>query len=385
MKKSLVIKILMMTLALVFVFALSSCDIGLFEDDGEYADNEDLADINKDLKNEKPSEGLKFKKGTDKETGEEYYSVTGLGECTDTVVIIPDEYDGLPVKKIGSGAFKETAIERVYIPEGVTNIAHHAFAECEALTSIALPESLETLDGNAFEGCKNAKAIYLGKNLKKISKGAFANCQSVEVIYLPEALEEMGTNVFEGCKALGKVVFYCNDMTSIPNGTFYDCTTLQQLDLPDALTTIGDDAFRGCESISEFDIPDTVTKVGNRAFMRCTSLAKLVIPASIEEWGNFVTYFCKNLAVMEYEGTLAQWKEIKCYPKKEVGETEQRVVSPNESLSMFLHVKATEVKCADGSVDIVAIMEEHGFKDSADLNPDAGVTTDDDDTGESEE
>lgn len=384
MKKSLIIKILMMAIAMILVLAFSSCDIGLFNDDDDYEDNKDLADINKDLEKEKPSEGLKFKKATDKETGEEYYSVTGIGDCTDTVVIIPDEYDGLPVKKIGSGAFKKTAVERVYIPETVTNIAHHAFAECEALTGIALPESLETLDSNAFDGCKSAKKLYLGKNLKKISKAAFYDCSSIEVVYLPEALEEMGTNVFQNCTMLGKVVFYCNDMTSIPDGTFYECTTLQQLDLPDSLTTIGADAFRGCESISEFDIPDTVTKVGDRAFMRCTSLSKLVIPASVEVWGNFVTYFCKNLAVMEYDGTLEQWDAIKCYPKKEANE-EQRVVSPNESLSMYLHVKATEVKCADGSVDIVAIMKEHGFKDSSDLNPDAGATPDDNDAGEDEE
>lgn len=377
MKKSLVIKLLMMALALVFVFALSSCDLGMFEDDGEYADNEDLADINKDLKNEKPSEGLAFKKGTDKETKEEYYSVTGLGECTDTVVIIPDTYEGLPVKKIGTGAFKETDIERVYIPEGVTDIAHHAFTNCESLMSIALPESLESLGSNAFEGCKSARALYLGKNLTKISNSAFADCASIEVVFLPEALKELGTNVFSGCKQLGKVVFFGNKITTIPDGTFRDCVTLQEYDFPDALTTIGADAFRGCETIKEFVIPDTVTKVSDRAFFRCTNLTKLVIPVSIEQWGNFVTYFCKNLSDLSYAGTLEQWDAIKCYPPKEINE-EQRVVSPNESLSMYLTLPATELVCTDGTVDIKAIMEEHGFKDSADLNPDAGSGTTED-------
>lgn len=371
MKKSLIIKLLIMALAMVFVFALASCDEGLFGEEEEYLDNEDLADLNKDLKNDKPSEGLSFKEGTDKETGNKYYSVTGMGECTDTVLVIPSEYNGLPVTKVSSQAFSETAVERVYFPETITNIAHHAFSDCEALTSIALPNSLKTLDGSAFAGCKSATAVYLGQNLTKISKSAFEGCESLKVVYLPASLEEMGTNVFNGCKNLGKVVYECKNMKKIADATFYNCETLQEIVLPDALTEIGDDAFRGCESLGEFDIPDTVTKVGNRAFMRCTALTKLVIPASITEWGNFVTYFCKNLSTMQYEGTKAEWLLIKCYPPLEKGE-EQRVVNPNESLSMYLSVSATELVCSDGSYNILDIMEEHGFKDSAALNPDAG-------------
>ena len=389
MKKSLLIKILMMALAMVLVFALASCDIE--EEEDGYQDNEDLAEMNKDLEKEEPSKGLAFKKGTDKNG--DYYSVTGRGECKDAVIIIPAEYEGLPVTKIGGNAFSESRydeeggiprLERVFIPESITTIGHHAFAECEGLKNIKLPDSLINLESNAFEGCKNATALYIGNKVEKIAKAAFASCESIQVVYLPDSLTTMSAGVFQDCKKLGKVV-YGNGLDKIVDATFYNCVTLQEIDLPKNLVEIGADAFRGCESIQEFDIPYTVVKVGDRAFMRCMALEKLTIPVSVKTWGNFVTYFCKNLSTFVYEGTREQYEAIKCYPPLEKGE-EQRVVNPNESLSMYLSIIATEVKCSDGSFDIKQILEDNGFMDAGNLNPDAGKTEDDGgDGGEAEE
>ncbi|MBE6593643.1 MAG: leucine-rich repeat domain-containing protein [Ruminococcaceae bacterium] len=379
MKKSLLIKILMMALAMVLVFALASCDIE--EDDG-YQDKEDLQDINKDLEDAKPSEGLKFKKGVDKD-GTEYYSVTGRGDCKDAIIIIPAEHEGIPVTKIGGNAFSESQydeedgiprLERVLIPESVTSIAHHAFAECESLQSIKLPDSLITLDSNAFEGCEKANALYIGNKVQKIAKAAFAGCKNIQVVYLPDTLTEMSAGVFQDCKMLGKVDFG-NGIDFIPDATFYNCVTLQELDLPNNLVKIGADAFRGCESLMSFDIPDTVTSVGDRAFMRCMALEKITIPVSVETWGNFVTYFCKNLSSFVYEGTRAQYEAIKCYPPLSYEEDgSPKVVTPNQSLSMYLSIKATHVECTDGTFDIKQIMEDNGFMDSENLNPDAGKT-----------
>jgi hypothetical protein len=153
MKKSLFIKLLMMALAVVLVLAMASCNI---EEEGEtdYMDNEDLAEINKDLEDAKPSEGLVFKEGTDKD-GAKFYSVNGRGECKDSIIIIPAEYKGIPVTKIGGNAFSESKydeesgiprLQRVLIPESVTTIGHHAFAECESLQNIRIPDSLTTIE-----------------------------------------------------------------------------------------------------------------------------------------------------------------------------------------------------------------------------------------------
>lgn len=46
-----------------------------------------------------------------------YYTVTGIGECTDTDVVIPSTYNDLPVRAIGD----------------------NAFAYCSSLTSVDIP------------------------------------------------------------------------------------------------------------------------------------------------------------------------------------------------------------------------------------------------------
>ena len=169
MKKGLLVKLIVMALVLVSVLTLASCFDGT---------PGNLDDINKDIADRKDSEGLVFKEGKDGD-GNKYYSVTGLGECTDKIVVIPEEYNGAPVTKILNKAFSGTDIERVVIPESVTNIAHHAFANCEQLKQVKIPDSVDSLGSDAFSGCISLTDLYIGKSLKEISKAAFEGCTAL--------------------------------------------------------------------------------------------------------------------------------------------------------------------------------------------------------------
>ncbi len=70
------------------------------------------------------TEGLKYTLSGDKT----YYIVSGIGTATDTDIVIPPIYNGLPVKEIGARAFQHgwilTSIE---IPDSVTSIRDRAF------------------------------------------------------------------------------------------------------------------------------------------------------------------------------------------------------------------------------------------------------------------
>lgn len=83
-----------------------------------------------------PSEGLAF---TAIDGG---YEVSGIGECTDTDIVIPKEYNGLPVIGIGSSAFRGcSSLTSVVIGNGVTSIDSYAFSYCSRLTDIYVPWS----------------------------------------------------------------------------------------------------------------------------------------------------------------------------------------------------------------------------------------------------
>ena len=58
---------------------------------------------------------------------------------------IPDEIDGMPVTSIGDGAFADChALTTITIPDSVTSIGDRAFQSCNALESIVVPSAFYT-------------------------------------------------------------------------------------------------------------------------------------------------------------------------------------------------------------------------------------------------
>ncbi len=92
---------------------------------------------------------LDFYWGKDKS----YYIVEAeagfLGE-----IEIPDEWHGVPVKKIANSAFKgHSSLTSIVIPDSVTSIGKYAFYGCSGLTSIVIPANVTSIGDWAFSGC----------------------------------------------------------------------------------------------------------------------------------------------------------------------------------------------------------------------------------------
>ena len=83
------------------------------------------------------SEGLEYRLVGDA------YEVQEIGSCTDTDIVIPSEYEGLPVTASGSYAFKDCdTLRSVTIPDSVTDIGDCAFWGCASLTDVRISETL---------------------------------------------------------------------------------------------------------------------------------------------------------------------------------------------------------------------------------------------------
>jgi hypothetical protein len=93
-----------------------------------------------------PSEGLEFTLDDNKAS----YSVTGIGTCEDTDVIIPSEYNSLPVTGIGNNAFSNyTALTSIVIPNSITYIGERPFLYCSNLTEATFKGTVD--QWNAIE------------------------------------------------------------------------------------------------------------------------------------------------------------------------------------------------------------------------------------------
>ncbi len=127
------------------------------------------------------SKGLSYSKNSDGTT----CTITGLGNCTDIYVKIPEYIDGYKVTAIGNKAFQsKTSIKSVYIPDAVTTIGQYAFQGCSSLEYVDFPKSLETIKGYAFQNCTLLSTpIVFYTNLKKIENYAFSSCSSIKNVY----------------------------------------------------------------------------------------------------------------------------------------------------------------------------------------------------------
>lgn len=69
-------------------------------------------------------------------------------------VVIPEG-----MKAILWGAFYDSPVERVLIPDTVRGIGRYAFAKCKNLKEIVLPDSLQSIGADAFEDCREDLVI----------------------------------------------------------------------------------------------------------------------------------------------------------------------------------------------------------------------------------
>ena len=74
-----------------------------------------------------------------------------------------------------------SAITRIEISDGITEIGACDFAEL-SITSVSIPDSVTSINREAFASCKSLKSIDVPENIAFIASQAFKNCSSLESI-----------------------------------------------------------------------------------------------------------------------------------------------------------------------------------------------------------
>lgn len=131
----------------------------------------------------------------------------------------------------------------------VTAVNTTAFCDNDSITSVSLPESLQSIGSQAFIDCTSLKSVNIPASIKTVQEAAFQNCTSLEDVNLEEGVERIG------------------------NGAFYFCTGLKEITLPATLTSIGDSAFIHDSALETVNDGYGVVRVGNYAFHGCKQLA----------------------------------------------------------------------------------------------------------------
>ena len=187
----------------------------------------------------------------------------------------------------GSGAMKDYSgvsgrpwnnrsadIRTVVIENDVTRIGDRAFAGCESLATVNLPEN--------------------GK-LEKIGFNAFGNYNSdrsapiITKIAIPASVKVIDAYAFKGCEKLGTVTFAPDSKLELINGWAFQGTALTQITIPASITTFDGEAFKDCKKLEEvtFEAPSGLCEendnISDNAFTGCTKLSKINCEAALQE------------------------------------------------------------------------------------------------------
>lgn len=175
--------------------------------------------------------------------------------------MIPEqvEIDGktYDVTIIGSGAFMNTEVNSVVLPNTIIRIGDEAFCG-SSLKQITLGNSVETIGEQAFDSCH------------------------ITSIKLPDSLRELGWYAF--LESSITEIDFGKGLTEIPLGAFDGCN-INYLSIPSSVSKIGFCAFSNCKNLKEVFISDGVKYINAAAFYSCSNLTKVRIPSSITSLG----------------------------------------------------------------------------------------------------
>lgn len=73
-------------------------------------------------------------------------------------------------------------------------ISDGAFAKCDCLTEVRIPQGVKVIGEKAFAQCDNVQVVELSDTVEEIEDGAFLKCGKVNEITIPENVKEIGEN-----------------------------------------------------------------------------------------------------------------------------------------------------------------------------------------------
>ena len=186
-------------------------------------------------------------------------------------------------------------ITSLSLPAGLKTIPRNCFFDLCALEELVIPEGVESIGQSAF-GFGGFKNISFPSTLKEIGMQAFANCEALPSVALSGSVTKIGDNCFTSCTALASVNL--NNVTEVGEFAFSDCSSLTNVE-SNKLETIGASAFYRCTSLENYVIPETVKSVGSTLFFNATGLKTLVIGSNVETIGAGLCTGTSSLAAIE--------------------------------------------------------------------------------------
>ena len=173
----------------------------------------------------------------------------------------------------------------------VSSMADGAFAECNQLTSITLPQTLRNLGQYAFLRCTNlTSCIIPDSTITEIPFEAFWKAGLIE-FRVPEGVTYIEQRSFEQMPNLQRVQL-ANSVQKVSSWAFYILDALQDPIYNDSLFVLMPENYSGA-----YTIPSSIKVICNKAFYGCTKITSLTIPEGVKRIEHYGLMFSLNAVI----------------------------------------------------------------------------------------
>lgn len=178
------------------------------------------------------------------------------------------------------------------VPNTVKTIDANAFISCKNLQTIVIADSVEKIGDFAFDGSK-LKTINLGGGITNISNKPFYgawNLTNINVITENDKYESENGILFNKGKTIlikyppaiinGEVYEIPNTVVEIGPQSFYR-SQIKNVIIPSSVKKIGSESFFQCYNLEEVNLPEGLERIEWRALYGCHKIKTIVVPSSV--------------------------------------------------------------------------------------------------------
>lgn len=264
-------------------------------------------------------------------------------------------------EKLGMGAFMESDIEEIILPESLMEIDDSCFYFCQKLRELIIPDSVTKLGSRVLAYCCSLSNLHLSSALQAIERQTFSGCTSLKFLEVPGSVKTIDASAIvwnekgfeeivlhEGVEGIttdhGKTSYMFSRSSvlrkvTIPStvsrmitGMFSNCVNMEMLlisennpyyktvdgaiytkdgkelvavpnwdrksfAIAEGTEIIGEACFWRFDNLQEIHIPSTIRRIESRAFDGCSSLKEICLPEALKEIETRAFDDCKSLTI----------------------------------------------------------------------------------------
>lgn len=233
-------------------------------------------------------------------------------------VSYPSRLGGYKVTKIGfdydrndTGVKPNKKLEKITIPDSVTELEPRCFDSFKKLKSVTFGKSLKKLPGFCFSDCTSLESITIPAGIKRLCWGAFINCSKLVDVKFPNSLKVIEYCVF--CRSGLKSVTIPKNVKMLGNTTYDAFGVFEASPLEEFKVASGNKTFCAKDGVlynkkktalclypenksgAKFTVPNSVKKICYNSFNGNKNLNSVMMGKKVKAISSWAFYSSEKL------------------------------------------------------------------------------------------